>query len=103
MLDEYKLFPGLGVHWLDFGSGGRESRPDAGGVIRHYVHCTGQADRHVKTFGNTFFALKSNWPHNFKYRCALITLLLRRLVSNGTDPLHAGCRVINADVGVDKG
>jgi hypothetical protein len=33
-LDEYKVLSGLSIHWLDFSSSGRESRP--GGVLQSY-------------------------------------------------------------------
>lgn len=35
VLNDYKLFPGIGVHWVQFGSGGHRQRPAEGGMMRH--------------------------------------------------------------------
>jgi hypothetical protein len=73
LLDDYKHFPGLGVHWIFMGPSGHEVRPREGGVLRHYRQCSPKANRHVKTIVNTFYVDKiTGHPHNFFYRCAAV-------------------------------
>jgi hypothetical protein len=71
LLDDYKHFSGLGVHWVFMGPSGRKKRPREGGVLRHYRQCSGGANAHVKTIVNSFFVDRiTGHPHNFFYRCA---------------------------------
>lgn len=70
MLDEFKYFPGLVVNWVIFGPGGRETRPEHGGVLRHYTRCRQQPWATFKTIANTFFTEDVSWhPHNLIYQC----------------------------------
>ena len=72
VLDEFKYFPGLGVHWVMFGPSGRESRPEGGGVLRHYTSCYQAPDKWVKTIVNTFYVTGAAiHPHGSEFRCAL--------------------------------
>ena len=71
-LDEYKHFPGLGVHWVMFGPGGHTTRPEGGGVLRHYSRCEQKPHGHIKMIVNTFYVARNaeEHPHNFEFRCA---------------------------------
>jgi hypothetical protein len=37
ILNEYKAYAGLSVHWVAFGPNGLKTRPESGGSIRHYT------------------------------------------------------------------
>ena len=70
LLNDFKMFPGLAVHWVVFGPNNRKRRPSQGGVLRHYTRCRPEAATHVKTIVNTFFVERTTiHPHNFEYRC----------------------------------
>ena len=72
VLDKYKFFPGLGLHWVIMGPSGRETRPDKGGVLEHYKRCNKDPAQTVKMVANTFYiAHVATHPHNFEYWCAL--------------------------------
>lgn len=69
VLDEYKQFPGLGVHWVMFGPSDRRTRPKGGGVLRHYTRCMKKPHLHVKMIVNTFYVAHiAAHPHNFEFR-----------------------------------
>lgn len=71
-LDEYKFFPGLAVHWILFGPSGRETRPQAGGVLEHYKRCRPTPSGHIKIIANTFYVSDvTAHPHNMHFRCSL--------------------------------
>ena len=70
MLDDYRLFAGLVVHWVLVGPSHRETRPEHGGVLRHYTRCGKVAQSTVKTITNTYFLESVDLhPHNFKFVC----------------------------------
>lgn len=69
LLDDYKLFPGLGVHWVVLGSNGQETRPPNGGVMRAYDKCSAGPNMHVKTIVNNYFVEEIRFMHNQIYRC----------------------------------
>jgi hypothetical protein len=71
LLNEYKMFPGLGVHLVFVGANGRKDRPAEGGVLSHYNLCSGpRPDPQVRTIANTYFVQQSTGRgHNFIYRC----------------------------------
>jgi hypothetical protein len=72
MLNEYKDFAGLGVHWIMVGPSGRKTRPTEGGVLRHYKQCNKEPNYHVKTIINAFFVAGTTaHPHNFATRYEL--------------------------------
>jgi hypothetical protein len=69
-LNEFKMFPGLSLHWVFVGPSGWDRRPPSGGVLQHYTQCEAQADRHVKTIANTYYLDGTAvHPHNFHFRC----------------------------------
>jgi hypothetical protein len=71
LLDEFKFFPGLAVHWVFVGPSGHDARPAAGGVLRGYGRCACAADVTVKTIVNSFYAANiARHPHNIEFRCA---------------------------------
>lgn len=70
VLDEFRMFPGLSVHWILFGPSGRADRPATGGVLRHYTRCRKSSNLNVKTIANSFFVANiGTHPHGVKYRC----------------------------------
>lgn len=72
MLDDYKEYAGLSVHWVHVGPSSHRQRPRSGGVLHHYKHCDSQGDPKLKTIANTYFLENiSGHPHNFEFRCAL--------------------------------
>lgn len=90
LLDDYKFFAGLAVHWVFVGPSGRRSRPAAGGVLRSYRHCSGVADAAIKTIANSFYVANiARHPHSVEFQCAALrprTLkspLLRKHLSSG--------------------
>jgi hypothetical protein len=71
MLDDYKEYAGLSVHWVIVGPSNRLTRPESGGVLKHYTECSGKGRHIVKTIANTYFLENiSTHPHNFQFRCA---------------------------------
>lgn len=69
LLDEFRFFPGLAVHWVTVGPGGRDTRPDAGGVLRHYTRCNPTANANIKIIANTYFIDRAvEHPHNVAFR-----------------------------------
>lgn len=69
-LDAYRHEVGLSVHWVLVGPSGRRTRPEAGGVLRHYRRCAGEGRHMVKTVANTFYLSNvASHPHNFEFRC----------------------------------
>jgi hypothetical protein len=69
LLDDYKFFGGLSVHWLLVGSSGRERRPESGGVLRYYNRCEAQGSPVTKIIANTFFVKnRAGHPHNMFFR-----------------------------------
>lgn len=72
LLDDYKYFAGLLTHWVLMGPSGRETRPEAGGVLRDYTLCGQRAEGIGKTIANTHFLRRVDLhPHNFVFWCAL--------------------------------
>lgn len=70
LLDDFKLFPGLSVHWVMVGPSGRDERTVDGGVLRHYDRCAGQASQGTKIIANTYFLRRTaSHPHNLEFRC----------------------------------
>lgn len=71
LLDGYKFFPGLVVHWVFVGPSGHDTRPPSGGVLRSYDHCTGAPDEVFKTIVNSFYVSNiARHTHGFEFRCA---------------------------------
>ena len=71
VLDEYKYFPGLAVHWVMFGPDGREKRPEGGGVLRHYKSCKPSPETWIKTIVNSYYvAGAADHPHGSEFWCA---------------------------------
>lgn len=74
VLNDYKQYAGLSVHWVLVGSSGMGTRPPEGGVLRHYGMCAGKGRHLVKTIANTQFLENiSTHPHNFQFRCAVLS------------------------------
>jgi hypothetical protein len=72
LLEDYREFAGLSVHWVVVGSDGRETRPTTGGVLQSYSQCAGQGRHIVKTIANTYFLRNvATHPHNFEFRSPL--------------------------------
>jgi hypothetical protein len=70
LLDEYKQYPALSVHWIWVGPNGHARRLATGGVLPYYTMCSASPDRHIKTIVNTYFLEGVTvHPHNFVYRC----------------------------------
>ena len=69
VLDDYRFFPGIGVHWIFMGPNQRLTRPDEGGVLRHYTKCQPVAAVTVKMIANMFFVKSHSGPRNFVFRC----------------------------------
>eukprot|EP00892_Ulva_mutabilis_P011470 jgi/Ulvmu1/8696/UM047_0036.1 len=68
-LRAYRAYPGLAVHWVLVGPSGRDARPAAGGVLRHYAQCGGRGDQGIKMIVNTAFVANiCPHPHNFEFR-----------------------------------
>lgn len=71
LLQDFKEYAGLSVHWVIVGSSGRETRPAAGGVLQSYGTCAGEGRHVVKTIANTrFLENVATHPHNFEFRYA---------------------------------
>jgi hypothetical protein len=69
VLDDYKYFPGLSVHWVMVGPSDRESRPQGGGVLQAYDRCEGSAFHGTKIIANTYYAAHvTGHPHNLEFR-----------------------------------
>lgn len=82
LLNEYRHFPGLAVHWIMVGPNGRDSRPHHGGVLRHYTTCAAKAHHSVKMIANTYYlANLRGHPHNFEFRGMAVA------VNEGRHPL----------------
>lgn len=72
LLNDYKWFAGLSVHWVMVGPSGRVQRPAAGGVLRHYSSCNKAPNVSVKTIANSYYVSGiKNHPHTFEFRCAV--------------------------------
>ena len=70
LLHDYRLFPGLVVHWILFGSAGRITRPHNGGMMQHYMMCNPEPRETFKTIANMFYADRvDTTPHNLSFRC----------------------------------
>lgn len=70
------------MHWVIVGPSGRHTRPESGGVLRHYHACEGKARHMVKTIVNTFYVANvASHPHNFEFRCDTSPPLKLRLQS----------------------
>lgn len=66
VLVEYKMYGGLTLNWMVFGSSGQVQRPQ-GGVLPHYTKCSRNC--HVKTIVNTKYALSVGVDnHHFLYK-----------------------------------
>lgn len=71
ILDEFKFYPALLVHWILVGPSNRKTRPERGGVLQHYQRCMKQPRPVVKAIANSFYTESVTWhPHNMVYRCA---------------------------------
>ena len=69
VLDDYKTFGGLSVHWIMVGPSGRLTRPQQGGFLRHYTKCMPSPTDTFKTIVNTWFISGMTLhPHNFHFR-----------------------------------
>jgi hypothetical protein len=65
-LEKFRLFGGLTLNTMVFGSSGHISRP-IGGLLKNYYKCF--PDNHVKTIVNTQFVTEpSGNPHSFLYK-----------------------------------
>jgi hypothetical protein len=72
LLNEYKTFGGLSVHWIVVGPSGRETRPRTGGVLPYYKKCHTEVHPAVKTIANTWYLSGiCVHPHNVQSRCVL--------------------------------
>jgi hypothetical protein len=70
-LEGYKFEAALVMHWIIVGPSGRETRPQRGGLLRHYQQCRKVAARVVKSIANTYFLANiAGNPHTLEYRCA---------------------------------
>lgn len=70
LLDTFKMFPGLSVHWVMVGPSSRETRPAEGGVLQHYAMCEGTASSGTKIIANTYYIEQATGhPHNIEFRC----------------------------------
>ena len=75
-LDDFKDEPGLSVNWIWVGPSGRETRPEGGGVLRHYDQCAPEPTDRFKTIVNTWWLEgTSQHPHNCVFRCAVALFL----------------------------
>lgn len=93
MLDEYKAFPGLALHWIFLGSSGRETRPQAGGVLRHYTHCNTQPHIMIKLIANAYYVRNFvGHPHNPLFWCEHILLQKLQFGRASVLFLHTGAR-----------
>jgi hypothetical protein len=92
MLDDYKHYPGLSVHWVFVGPSGMDERPAAGGALRHYKHCSGMGAKHIKTIANTFFLQNvTPHPHNFEFRYGHVAPVHGSMSPSPQSPLTASC------------
>ena len=86
LLRQYESYSGLAVHWILFGSSGREYRP-AQGTLRSYTKCLPLNHTHhlyVKTLANTKCTVRSSDnPHVFYHNCS------RPAVRTNFSPVHA--------------
>jgi hypothetical protein len=74
VLDEFKFFPGLAVHWVVVGPSDRKTRPAEGGVLRHYKKCATKINTQFKMIANTFYVSHvAVHPHNFEFWCDSVT------------------------------
>jgi hypothetical protein len=75
LLNDYKYFAGLGVHWILVGPSGHKVRPFEGGALRHYKRCSKTPHIEFKLIANGFYVEKAcpKHPHNFYYRCVLFS------------------------------
>lgn len=72
LLDEFKDKPGLNVHWMTFGSNGRETRPPRGGALRAYTSCSGVVQKTGKIIANMYFMIgPASNPHTMRFVCDL--------------------------------
>lgn len=84
LLDDYRGYPGVSVHWIIFGSGEREKRPVEGGVLRWYLQCRQQPERFIKTIASSYHLLSFDLhPHNFFYRCGFLQSICSRCERRG--------------------
>ena len=68
-LDGFKHQAGVTIHWVLMGSSGQETRPERGGVLRHYQRCRKPPSDRVKTIANSWFLTNhAGQVHNFEYR-----------------------------------
>lgn len=94
LLDDYKEYAGLSVHWVIVGSGGRKTRPAQGGVLQSYRTCAGEGRHIVKTIANTYFLKNVEiHPHNFEFRDGMQT------VDEKFEPIPFRRKVVCAYVG----
>lgn len=72
LLKKYESYSGLAVHWILFGSSGKEYRP-AEGTLKSYTRCLPLNHTHhlyVKTIANTRCTVRSSDnPHVFIHNC----------------------------------
>ncbi|MDR1946665.1 MAG: hypothetical protein LBQ51_05810 [Desulfovibrio sp.] len=66
LLDGYRAFGGLGIHWKIFGSNGHERRPK-GGVPDSYTAVV-RDDIHIKSIVRPAVVIAVSTPHSFMYR-----------------------------------
>jgi len=71
LLDDFKSEAGLAVHWILMGSSGRKTRPEAGGVLRHYQQCSPNPRSFTKIIANLVFtrSVIPNNPHSVRFWC----------------------------------
>ena len=66
LLDDYRDYGGLGIHWKIFGSNGHKRRPE-NGVMRNYTQVLND-DAHIKSIIQPLQAVAPRSPHHFAYR-----------------------------------
>lgn len=77
LLEDFKLYAGLSLHWVLVGPNGREYRPGNGGVLRYYTRCQKRPEPTVKTIANTWFLESADrHPHNLRFKCVAPLLLV---------------------------
>ncbi|MDR2055240.1 MAG: glycosyltransferase family 92 protein [Desulfovibrio sp.] len=66
LLDNYRDYGALGVHWKVFGSNGLDRRPE-GGVLDNYTRVV-RDDTHIKSIVRPAVTVGVSTPHSFLYR-----------------------------------
>ncbi len=66
LLDGYRAYGGLGIHWKVFGSNGHRRRPE-GGILRNYTQVL-RDDPHIKSIIQPEKVVAPRSPHHFLYR-----------------------------------